>query len=342
MILTIIIVFFSLIGLVALHEFGHFIIAKKFGVRVEEFGIGYPPRIVGKKIGETIYSLNLLPFGAFVRMPGEIEHIEDSASFFKKPVWQRAAIVVAGVVSFWLVSFVIFSAIPTGVTISGVATSSPASIAGVLPMDIIEKISIGDKDYEIFKISDTQKIIKENKGKEIILNIKRGEDRLVIPVTPRVFPPQGEGSLGVGLGYGPTERNYPVYEIPIKGFLRTYEFTAEIPVGWANAISSAIKKEPTGVEVMGPVGIFFLFSEALKGGPEYFFLFMALISLYMAVFNILPVPSLDGGKLLFLIIEAIKKKPISQKIEQNVTAAFFGLLILLMIFVTIKDVIKLF
>ncbi|HXK31924.1 MAG TPA: M50 family metallopeptidase [Candidatus Paceibacterota bacterium] len=342
MVLTILIVFFSLIGLIVFHELGHFFVAKKFGVKVEEFGIGFPPRIFGKKIGDTIYSLNLLPLGAFVKMPGEIEHSDDPRSFFKKPILQRIAIVIGGVVSFWIVSFIIFSFIPMGVAVSGVTTSSPAEAVGLKTADVIEKITVGNINYPIFWISDAQKIINNNKGNEIILDIKRGKETLNISVTPRVSPPQNEGALGVGLGYGPTERNYPLYQAPLKGFLRTCEFTVEIPVGWGNAISTAIKRQPTGVEVMGPVGIFKLFFNALKEGGRYFFLFLALISLYMAVFNILPIPALDGGKLLFLVIEAVRKKPISQKIEQNITAVFFSLLLLLMVFVTIKDVIRLF
>ncbi|MBM3257904.1 MAG: site-2 protease family protein [Candidatus Nealsonbacteria bacterium] len=342
MILTILIVFFSLIGLIVLHELGHFLVAKKFGVKVEEFGIGFPPRIFGKKIGDTVYSLNLLPLGAFVKMPGEIEHSDDPRSFFKKPILQRIAIVIGGVVSFWIVSFIIFSFIPMGVAVSGIATSSPAEAIGLKTADVIEVITVGNINYPIFKISDAQKIINNNKGNEIILDIKRGKETLNIPVTPRVSPPQNEGALGVGLGYGPTERNYPLYQAPLKGFLRTCEFTAEIPIGWGRAISTAIKRQPTGVEIMGPVGIFNLFFTALKGGGYYFFLFLALISLYMAVFNILPIPALDGGKLLFLVIEAVRKKPVSQKIEQNLTAVFFSLLLLLMVLVTIKDVIRLF
>jgi regulator of sigma E protease len=342
MVLTIIIAFFSLIGLMTLHEFGHFIVAKKFGVKVEEFGIGYPPRIVGKKIGETIYSLNWLPFGAFVKMPGEIEHLEDSASFFKKPVWQRMLIVLAGVISFWLVSFLIFSFIPTGVSVFGVATSSPASVAGLTTGDVIQKISVGNIDYPVFTINEVQKVINDNKGKEVVIDIQRGKTKSSLTVVPRILPPPGEGALGIGLAYGAAQRNYPLYQAPLKGLLRTYEFTVEIPIGWAKAITNATKGLPTGVQFVGPVGIFSMFLDAAKQGIQYFFLFLALVSLYMAVFNILPIPSVDGGKFLFLIIEALRKKPISQKIEQNVTAACFGLLILLMIFVTVKDVIKLF
>src|SRR3989344_2515746 len=109
MILTIFVAFISLIGLMVIHEFGHFILAKKFGAKVEEFGVGYPPRVLGKKIGETIYSLNLIPFGAFVKVHGETGGVEDYHSFTEKPMWQRISIVLGGVVSFWIVSVVVLS-----------------------------------------------------------------------------------------------------------------------------------------------------------------------------------------------------------------------------------------
>jgi regulator of sigma E protease len=109
MILTIFITFFSLIGLITLHELGHFLFAKKFGVKVEEFGIGYPPRLFGKKIGETVYSLNLLPFGAFIRLPGETEESDDAQSFSKQPIKKRVLIVLGGVLAFWVIAAIIFS-----------------------------------------------------------------------------------------------------------------------------------------------------------------------------------------------------------------------------------------
>ncbi|MDD5145894.1 MAG: M50 family metallopeptidase [Candidatus Pacebacteria bacterium] len=338
----IIIAFISLLGLVVLHEFGHFIAAKRFGVKVDEFGIGFPPRLFGKKIGDTVYSLNLLPLGAFVKMPGEVEHTEDPDSFFKKAIWKRIVIVLAGVISFWLISFIIFSAIPTGVAISYVKDNTPAALASLKAGDVINSASVLGDEKNIFKISDVQNIINDNKGKEIVLNIQRGGENLNISVTPRASPPPEEGPLGISLAYGPSQRNYPLYQAPFKGFLRTAEFTFDIVTGWAGAISKAIKRQPTGVELTGPVGTFSLFSAALKEGPQFFLLFFALISLYIAMFNVLPIPSLDGGKLLFLIIEAVRKRPVSQKVEQVLTTAFFSLLILLMIFVTIKDVIRLF
>jgi len=347
MVFTIFIAFFSLISLIILHEFGHFILAKKFGVKVEEFGIGIPPKIFGKKIGETIYSLNLLPFGAFVKLYGEDaerpeERIKNLRSFSQKTIWQRALIIFGGVVSFWIISFLVLSFVPTGVAISVVQNNSPAAIAGLGQGDIIEKIKVNGVEYLIFTIEETQKIIQKNRGKEIDLVIQRGKKRINLLVIPRVSPPPGEGALGIGLSYGPAQRSYPLYQAPARGFLRTVEFTFEVLKGWGRAIFNAIKGVPTGVQVMGLVGIFSLFVEIAKLGSSYFLLFLALISIYIALFNLLPIPALDGGKLLFLGIEAIRKKPIPQKIEKRINAFFFTLLIFLMIWVTIKDIAQLF
>src|SRR4030042_5794700 len=151
MILTCLISFFSLIALVTLHEFGHFIVAKRFGVKVEEFGVGYPPRIFGKKIGETIYSLNLLPFGAFVKITGEEgeKSADSNQNFNDKPIWQRSLIVLGGVVSFWIIAVVLLSFVfSSGISqvisddeeegfsnpriqVLGVAPASPAQLAGI-------------------------------------------------------------------------------------------------------------------------------------------------------------------------------------------------------------------
>src|SRR4030042_3809021 len=160
MILTCLISFFSLIALVTLHEFGHFIVAKRFGVKGEEFGIGYPPKIFGKKIGETIYSLNLLPFGAFVRIPGEIGETDDPRGFSSQSILKRFLIIIGGVLSFWIVAAILFSIVlslgtPVAiedeidsnlvnprVQIAGLVADSPAGLSGLKPGDTIRKLEI--------------------------------------------------------------------------------------------------------------------------------------------------------------------------------------------------------
>lgn len=365
MFLSIIIAFFSLVALAILHEFGHFILAKKFGVKVEEFGIGYPPRIFAKKIGETIYSLNLLPFGAMVRVKGEEENIESLESFTGKPIWQRALIVFGGVASFWLIAAIILSvvfavgvnevindevsAINSKVQIVAIAQNSPSQAAGLKAGDAIIKVSAfvpkgtpasADKQ-NINKVKDFQDFTKENLGQEIIVTIQRGKETLDIYITPRSSPPAGEGPLGVAL-VRTAIKNYPWWLAPIKGVEATFNITILIIKGFGQALASAFRGLPTGVEFIGPVGIGSLIAQATQLGVAYFLQFIALIAIYMAIFNILPIPAVDGGKLLFLAIEKIKGKPIKQRIEQSINAVFFALIILLSVVVTIKDIAKLF
>ncbi len=260
MFLTIFIAFIALIGLIIIHEFGHFILAKKFGAKVEEFGIGYPPRIFGKKIGETVYSLNLLPFGAFVGIKGEQGEIEDYRSFIGKPMWQRYLIVLGGVVSFWIIAAIILSFV--------------AGVWGLPPL-----------------LSDHQ---------------------------------------------GP----YPWYQTPFAGLMGTGKLTFYIVNGWIlglkDVLGIAELPEEMKFDLFGPLGILNLLRESFMAGINYFLLLISLIAVALALANLLPIPSLDGGKIVFLTIEAIRGKPINHKLEQRITSAFFVLLIIMMIFVTIK------
>ena len=204
MILTIIIAFISLIALVILHELGHFLMAKKFGVKVEEFGIGYPPRIFGKKIGETIYSLNLLPLGGFVKIYGHEGEAKGPRSFRAKPIWQRALIILGGIISFWIIAAVILSVVmalgvPTviedreslnlidpKVQVVAVALNSPAKEAGLEIGDIIRELKSQDSKFETNKVVEVQEFIEVNKGEEIILTIQRGGKIFDVSLTPRI------------------------------------------------------------------------------------------------------------------------------------------------------------
>lgn len=346
----------SLVALMALHEFGHFIVAKAFKIKVEEFGIGYPPRIFGKKFGETVYSLNWIPFGAFVRIYGHEERLNEPRSFSTKPIWQRALVILGGVVSFWIIAAVIMSIVialgvpsiiddnDTGyadakVQIIELTKNSPALKAGVQIGDVI--IKIGDRNID--KVGDAQTIIQDNKGKEIILTVKRGTELIDIPVVPRVNYAPGEGSLGVAL-VRTALKSYPWYEAPVRGVEATYNLTYMTVAGWGNALKSVFTGNgvPQGVEVRGIVGIFDLFIKAGGMGVSYFLQFIAVISVSLAVLNILPIPALDGGWLVLLGIEKLKGKPINIKTERMINGIFFFLLIALMIFVTIKDIIRIF
>ena len=362
--MTLIIVLISFLVLIILHELGHYLFAKKFGVKVEEFGIGLPPRLIGKKFGETIYSINLLPLGAFVRLEGEEKVVPGARSFSAKPIWQRMVIVAAGVVAFWIVAVLIFtglgmtSGIPTGigdeetqgitnpkVQILAVAKDSPAHQAGIELGDSILKMEGRNSGVfiEPTKVGEIQSFTDSIKGEEIILTFQRGVEVQQVTLTPRIDPPSGEGAMGVALVRTAFVK-YTWWKAPFQAVLRTGKLTFEIVKNLAGLVVNLVsgKGVPQGVEFMGPVGIVHLLTNSLSLGIAHFLSFFAVLAVYLAIFNALPIPVVDGGKLLFLGIEAIRKKPVSEVWEHRVGAVVFALLITMMIWVTIKDVIRIF
>ena len=362
--MTLFIVLVSFLVLIILHELGHYLFAKKYGVKVEEFGIGLPPRLIGKKIGETIYSINLLPLGAFVRLEGEEEAVPGPRSFTTKPIWQRMVIVVAGVVAFWLVAVLIFTGLgmttglPTGigdeevrgvvnpkVQILGIAKDSPAKNAGIELGDSILKIEERNSGafIEPTKIKEIQSFTDNNRGKEIVLTLGRGEETREVSLVPRIEPPQGEGAMGVAL-VRTAFLKYAWFEAPFRAIERTATVTYDIVRNLVGLLFNLVsgKGVPAGVEFMGPVGIVNLLNNSLSLGVAHFLSFFAVLAIYLAIFNALPIPVVDGGKLLFLGIEAIRKKPVSAVWEKRVGAVVFALLITLMIWVTVKDITRIF
>ncbi|MCX6719951.1 MAG: M50 family metallopeptidase [Candidatus Staskawiczbacteria bacterium] len=352
-ILILVVAFLSLIALMIIHEFGHFIIAKKFGVRVDEFGIGYPPRMFGKKIGETIYSINWLPLGAFVRIYGEEGGVDDLRSFQHLKIWQRILIVVGGVAAFWIAAVIIFTIVfamgtdlPVGdqdvvgltsvqVKVVAVSADSPAKQAGLEIGDTLVQIG----NTKISKIKDFQDFTKVQAGKQVDLKITRGGKTFDVLLTPRVNPPAGQGSVGVGLERMATLiEKTPWYMAPIKGAVYTWQTTINSFKGLYLTFSSlfAGKGAPQGAEFAGPLGITVFLANAASYGIGFFLYFIGTISVLVAIFNLFPIPALDGGKLIFLIIEKIKGKPVSPKIEQGITVVFFVILICLSIFITIR------
>lgn len=355
-ILILALAFISLVILMIIHEFGHFIIAKKFGVRVDEFGIGYPPRLFGKKIGETMYSVNLIPLGAFVRIYGEEGGIEDYRSFSNLKIWKRILIIIGGVVAFWITAAIIFSIVfaigaevpigdqdvagieSTKVRIMMVSAGSPAELAGLKTKDTIKSVKVESSFTEINKIVDFQNVISENKGKELTLVVLRNGKEMNINLSPRIDPPSGEGPIGIGLVRTASliEKN-PIYLAPIKGIAYTWETTVKSLAGFYNFFGSLFSRQglPEGAALAGPLGITVFLANAATYGPGFFLYFIGIISVLVAIFNILPIPALDGGKLVFLLIEKIKGKPVSPKIEATLTVIFFSLLIMMSLYVTI-------
>ena len=200
-----------------------------------------------------------------------------------------------------------------------------------------------NEKLKITKVKEVQDFTEINKGEEVVLTIERGKEIFEVSLVPRISPPESEGAMGVAL-VRTAEKSYPIFQAFIKGVETTINLTQAIVVGLADVLVSLIKGKglPPGVQFMGPIGIGSLVAQAVKVGLSYFLQFIAIISIYLAIFNLLPIPALDGGRLLFLGIEKIKGSPVNQKIEQNITAGFFIFFIALMILVTIKDISRLF
>ena len=370
MIITIIIVVVSLIILMALHELGHFLAAKKCGVRVEEFGIGYPPRIFGKKIKGTLYSLNWLPFGAFVKILGEDKRINDPKSFSKKPIIQRAFILAAGVISFWFIAFLIltftftFFRVPTSienqsgenfinprVIVSDLTTDASAHQAGIkLGDEIVALESPAEKIDNIIEIEQIGDFVSQYLGQEIIVYVKKQSGEVLpIQVTPQELSVEIEGQglieyIGIGVALARVgDVRYAWYEAPGRAAIVVFSKTIEMPRELARIIWQKIKgEEIVGLEIKGIVGIGQIMGNALNQGIGNYFTLVAILAIWLAIANLFPIPALDGGRLLFLAIEAIKGKPVSEKIETKITAFFFILLIGIMALVTIKDIVGLF
>ncbi len=348
---------FSLLVLVLLHELGHFFVAKKYGVKVEELGIGIPPRIFGIKFGETLYSLNWLPLGAFVRLEGEEERDGGPRSFNSRTILERSFIVAAGVIAFWIIAAFIFGilgaaiGIPmqisdeeTGVKdakvqIVGIAPDSPAEAAGVELGDFVVEI----EGKELDTVGGIQESILENLGKETSFILQRQGESVELSLVPRKDPPKNEGSIGVALARTALVR-HSWLAAPYEGVKISGTLTLTILKGFGSLIGSLTKGEgvPSGMQVMGPLGIVDTLKNAFSLGIAYYFYFLGLLSIYLAIFNALPIPAVDGGRLLFLAIEAIRRKPLPERIERGTNTVVFVALIIFMIWVTIKDIIRIF
>jgi len=360
MYLIIIIAFLSLVALIIIHELGHMLTAKKLGVKVEEFGLGYPPRIWGKKIGETLYSINWLPFGGFVKIYGHEKPVEgDPRSFSERPFWQKSLIILGGVFSFWVISAIILTIVmiigaPTAIddSVSGgiinpkvqiisIEKDSPAFSADLKIGDVILQVKNREqlKAGSVDKVKEVQNFSQENRGEEVILTIQRGQEIFDVNLKLRNEDiPMGVSLIRTGL------KKYSWYTAPLKGIEATFSLTWSIIKSWIMIFASLFsgKGMPEGAQVTGIIGIFQLFTEIGSLGVSYFLQFIAIIAVHLALINSLPLPALDGGWFLFLVVEKLKGKPLNQKIIEKTSLIFFFLLITLMIWITIKDIIRIF
>lgn len=367
--MNILIFIIILLVLVLVHEFGHFFSAKKFGIRVDEFGFGFPPKLFGFKKGETEYTFNLLPLGGFVKIFGEnpndenISGPEAGRSFINKPKWQQAIVLLAGVFANFLLAWILFSfgfmsGLPTSVgneikgykltdvsiMIISVAPDSPAFLAGLKSGDRI--VSLKNNDYFIDNVSleSVKSFIVSSENKEIEISYLRGKNQND-PNSTRLIP----ASLATGEDpvIGISMDQIGIAKLPLwlalkEGMSLTLFVTKGTVMGLSRLVLDGIRGQGNLNSLTGPVGLVGIVGDAYQFGFAYLLSFTALISVNLAIINLIPFPALDGGRLLFLLIEKIKGSRINQKFFNIANMIGFGLLMLLMVIVTYHDIIKLF
>jgi len=337
----------ALSTLVLVHEFGHFVAARKTGVKVEEFGLGLPPRIVGKKIGQTIYSLNWLPIGGFCKLYGEDSEGKGGEAFNNKKPWQKLLIVLGGVLMNLVLAIVIFSVV---YTILGTPVETDrVSIVAVSKDSPAEKVDLKEKDVILSvnsrQIKEGQELIDEVakfKGGKVMLDvIKAGESqKSLVEIEVRENPPEGEGSMGVAISN--TEMvKFPWYRIDkgiVAGFKEAY-YWGEIIFGGVFKMIGGLLVGQVPKDVSGPIGMYEATSAIKKNqGILAVIHFFGIVSVNLAVVNILPFPALDGGRIIFVIYEMITKKRANQKIETTVNNLGMLILLALILLITVGDI----
>lgn len=366
--MSILIFFAVLFLLILVHEWGHFIVAKKTGMRVDEFGIGFPPRLFGIKKGETEYTFNALPIGGFVRIYGEnaVDAAADAAvgtapegSFTSKSKWAQAAVLVAGVTMNILLAWVLLTAafmigVPTQVTeedagpnasltIQGVLEDGPAA-AAELPLGVtVKSISNGELTIEKPLPSEFSDFIAAHPNDALTLMYSQDEVSNEVTLTPatNIIPDSPERPvIGVSLALVETEQQDVLLAL-VQAAERTGQLLVAITVGLTSLIVDTFTGTADYSQIAGPVGIVGLVGDAAAIGIVTLMTFTAVISLNLAVINMLPFPALDGGRLLFVAIEALFRRPINPVWVARLNGLGFVLLLLLMVVVTYNDIAKL-
>ncbi|MES3004605.1 MAG: site-2 protease family protein [Patescibacteria group bacterium] len=365
--MSIILFIIILAVLILVHEFGHFIVAKKSGVRVDEFGLGFPPKLWAKKFGDTLYTLNAIPFGGFVKIFGEDPHSteikeEDKAtSFYYKPKWIQASILVAGVVfnlifAWLLISGTFMMGVPATeghsrwgevmdakMSITAVAPDSPAALGGIETGDTVLFVSseVGFAQGESLTVENIQKVISESESQvEILYKDPSGVTQTAF-IEPTLDDASGRKVIGVSLDKVGILR-LPVHYAFLEGARTTYLFTKATAIGLGDFLWNVVTFKSDFSQVSGPVGIAGIVGEASGLGLVYVLSLVAVISINLAIINLVPFPALDGGRLLFVLIESITRRPINPKFAIWANTIGFVLLIILMIVVTGHDIFRLF
>lgn len=335
-------------GIVLVHEFGHFIFSKIFGVYVYEFSIGMGPKLLHykKKGGETEYCLRLIPIGGFVSLAGEDaddnSKIPKERMLYSKPVWQRFLIMIAGAMNNFITAFVllfliglIWGSVSTKPIIANVSPDYPAYVSGIEKGDTIIKID----NHKISSWSEVQLYIGISEGKEMTFTLKDTNDKVrEVKLTPEtITDEEGNKSYVVGISLDNTVKH---------GLVNALSYAGNTTVALYKLMLTTLKQLFVGgvsvKDLSGPVGIYTVVDSQAKQGIQSIIYLTAYLSMNVGVINLLPFPAFDGGRVLFLIIEKIRRKPIKREVEGMVNNIGFGLLMLLMIYVTFNDILRLF
>ncbi|MEK7625239.1 MAG: RIP metalloprotease RseP [Patescibacteria group bacterium] len=372
---TLIIFIAVLAVLVLSHEFGHFIVARSCGIKVEEFGFGFPPRLIGirrLRFGgksrweiiwskrqleqtlehehtSTIYSINLIPLGGFVKIKGENSEDEtahDVDSFSSKKIWQKAAVLIAGVALNFVLAAALLSVgymigIPSfgdeagpnsNLLIADILPDKPAALAGLLVGDKIIKIDA----IEHASVSQFQSYLNSHRAEQIMFTIEREGKIILKNIQPA---PLENDKYGIGVAILPEGKiQYPWYRAIYEGTVNAGKYLVMIFVGLWSLLRGLFSGANMDGAVAGPVGVAVLTGEAARLGFVYLLQLTALLSLNLAAVNILPIPALDGGRLFFVLWGGIFRKSIAPRIEQIIHTVGFVLLLFLIVLVTVKDI----
>ena len=313
--------------LVFIHEFGHFFMAKISGIRVEEFALGMGPKIFGKKKGETQYSIRLIPIGGFCKLTGEDGDSDDSKSFTQKPIITRMAVIFFGPLMNLLLAVLILSLVITySPVISEVISDKPAHEAGILKGDKILKIN----EKEIKEWDEVKTIISSNQDLPLKITIKRKERIEDIVVKP-VIESLEEGAI---IGIKPT------LKIKSLSIIQGVKATVSTMGLMFDFLFKLFTKRESAEDVSGVIGIFIIINETAKYGLLYVLNLTAFLSINLAIINLLPIPALDGGRLLFLLIEWVRKKPFEAEKEGFINFVGFIMLMIFAAIITFRDLIK--
>lgn len=363
--MSVILFFLVLFVLILVHEWGHFIVAKKTGMRVDEFGIGFPPKAVGIKKGETEYTFNWLPIGGFVKIWGEngdeelagLSEAERARAFGARPKWAQALVLIAGITMNILFAWFLFSitnliGVVTPVDEAVASDKAELYIVGVLPESpavqipvgaVVESISVGDQMLEKPTATEFSRTIQEYGPLPVVIKYRIDEESKVAEIAPvqgLIADDSDRYAVGASLSMAEIKR-MGLFSAIVDGFSTTWHGLVSISVGLWSLISQAFVGEADFSQVAGPVGIVGMVGDAASYGITALLTFTAIISLNLAVINLLPFPALDGGRLVFVAIEAVTRKRIPPEWAGRVNLIGFGLLMLLMIVVTYNDIVRL-